>query len=139
MSLNQALEGIGPRRWEKTRSWLISCGSAAFVAFAFVVFAKRMFRLISRFAVNIFFSDQWKFNDATLFQRHSVWQMFAWQHGWHRQGFGALFEGLVDPLIHWNSRIEAFIVGAIIAVTAICAIWLKRRLYGDLSVFDALI
>jgi len=40
--------------------------------------------LISSYAVNIFYSDEWEFNDAALFQKHSLWQMFAWQHGLHR-------------------------------------------------------
>jgi hypothetical protein len=112
---------------------------ALLVVLAFVVFAARMFRLISRYAVNIFYSDQWVFNDATLFQKHSLWQMFAWQHGPHRQGLGALFEKLVDPPFDWNSRIESFVVGGVILAAAICALWLKRRLYGPFTPFDIVI
>jgi len=103
---------------------------------SFILFGARMFQLISDYAVNIFFSDQWEFNDATLFQKHSLWQMFVWQHGPHRQGLGALFSRLVDPPIHWNSRIESFIVGGVVVVAAICALCLKKRLYGPFSVFD---
>src|ERR1700738_904668 len=103
------------------------------VSIAFVFYAVRIFRLISRYAVNVFFSDQWDFNTATLFQRHSLWQMFDWQHGPHRQGLGALFERMVDPLFGWNSRTESFVVGGVIVTAAICALWLRRRLYGDLS------
>lgn len=98
-----------------------------------------MFWLISRYAVNIFFADQWDFNNATLFQRHSLWQMFRWQHGPHRQGVGSLFERLVDPLFGWNSRTESFVIGGVIVVAAMCALWLKKRLYGDLSAFDVVI
>jgi hypothetical protein len=122
-----------------TASWVIRYGPTLVVAFAFVYFAKRMFRLISRFAVNIFFSDEWKFNEASLFQKHSLWQTFTWQHGWHREGVGGLFAALIEPLFRWNGRVEAFIVGAIIVLTAIGALWLKRKLYGELSIFDALI
>jgi hypothetical protein len=68
------------------RPWLNASASLV-VAVAFAIFAARLFRLISKYAVNIFFSDQWEFNDATLFQKHTIWQMFAWQHGPHRQGF----------------------------------------------------
>jgi hypothetical protein len=75
----------------KLRPWL-------FVSIAFIFCAARMFHLISRYAVNIFFSDQWDFKDATLFEKYSLWQMFDGQHGPHRQGVGALFERLVDPL-----------------------------------------
>ncbi|MGH9515345.1 MAG: hypothetical protein ACRD3P_06665 [Terriglobales bacterium] len=109
------------------------------VAITFIVYAARMFWLISRYAVNIFFADQWDFNNATLFQRHSLWEMFRWQHGPHRQGVGALFERMVDPLFRWNSRTESFVIGGVIVVAAICALWLKKRLYGDLSVFDVVI
>lgn len=118
---------------------MIRYGPALVVAFAFIFFAARMFRLISRFAVNIFFADEWKFNEASLFQKHSLWQTFTWQHGWHREGAGGLFAALVEPAFRWNGRVEAFIVGAIIVLTAVCALWLKRRLYGPLSIFDVLI
>jgi hypothetical protein len=139
MSQQRAFEKAERLPRNPTASWMIKYGPTVVVAFAFVYFAKRMFRLISRFAVNIFFSDEWKFNDASLFQKHSLWQTFSWQHGWHRQGLGGLFAALVEPLFRWNGRVEAFIVGTIIVVTAICALWLKRRLYGQFSVFDALI
>lgn len=109
------------------------------VALVFVFYAARLFRLISRFAVNIFFSDQWAFDEATLFQQHSLWQMFTWQHGPHRQGLGALFAKVVEPLFHWNSRTESFVVGGVVFVAAVCALWLKRRLCGSLSIFDVLI
>jgi hypothetical protein len=108
----------------------------ALVATAFVLYAARMFRLISQYAVNIFFSDQWDIDDATLFQKHSLWEMFTWQHGPHRQGLGALFQKLVDPIFAWNSRTESFVVGGVIVVAAICAFSLKKRLCGPLSIFD---
>lgn len=127
------------RRTEFVPRWLTEYGPAGVVAVAFVLFAARLFRLISQYAVNIFFSDQWAFNDATLFQKHTVWQMFTWQHGPHRQGLGALFAALVEPYLHWNSRTESFVVGGIIVAAAICALWLKKRLYGRFSVFDVLI
>jgi len=109
------------------------------VAAAFVVYAARMFFLISRYAVNIFFSDQWDFNDATLFHHHSLWQIFTWQHGPHRQGLGGLFEKLVDPMFHWNSRTESFFVGGVIVTATISALYLKRRLFGGLSLTDVII
>jgi hypothetical protein len=89
--------------------------------------------------VNIFFSDQWEFNDATLFQHHSLWQMFTWQHGPHRQGAGALLQRLIEPLFQWNSRTESFVVGGVITIAAICALWLKRKLYGEISYSDVII
>ncbi len=130
---------VGQLQRSPMATWMARYGPALVVGFAFFIFARRMFRLISRFAVNIFFSDQWKFNDARLFQKHSLWKAFTWQHGWHREGVGGLFAALVEPLFRWNSRADAFIVGGIIVVSTICALWLKKRLFGQLSVFDALI
>jgi hypothetical protein len=120
------------RRWLNARASFV-------VAVAFVLFAARLFHLISKYAVNIFFSDQWEFNDATLFQQHTIWQMFAWQHGQHRQGLSALFSKLVEPHLGWNSRTESFIAGGIIVAAAACALWLKRRLGGALSFSDLVI
>ena len=139
MSLQEVTRGLAQPRAKTPTPWLVSYSPSLVVGFSFVYFARRMFALISRFAVNIFFSDQWKFNDATLFEKHSMWQIFTWQHGWHRQGVGGLFSALVDPRIYWDSRIQAFLMGTIILVSALCALGLKRRLFGGLSVFDALI
>jgi hypothetical protein len=107
--------------------------------FVFIVslfLAVRLFWQVSRYAVNIFFSDQWDFDNATLFQKHTLWEMFRWQHGPHRQGLGALFSRLVEPHFHWNSRAEAFLATAIVVVAALCALYLKARLWGPLSFFD---
>src|SRR5262245_60355565 len=97
---------------------------------AFAALSTRLMVLISQYAVNVFFMDQWDFNEATLFQKHSLWEMFCWQNGPHRQGLGALLTFLIDPLFRWNSRTESFFVGAIIILATGCALWLKRRLFG---------
>ncbi len=134
------METLAPAREQpSTQSSGPSGWTLSLVAVACVFYAARIFVLISRYAVNIFFWDQWNFDDATLFQKHSLWQMFAWQHGPHRQGLGALFQKLVDPHFAWNSRIESFVIGAVIAAAAACAFWLKRKLYGPLTIFDAVI
>ncbi len=118
---------------------VIHCAELLLVGIVFLLLADRFFTTISEYAVNIFFSDQWDFNDATLFQHHSLWQMFSWQHGPHRQGVGALLELLAEPLFRWNSRTESFFVGGIILIAALCALWLKKRLYGRLSYSDVII
>jgi hypothetical protein len=130
---------VEPVRNETTQGRWISYFSTALVTGVFVVLGVRLFKLISDYAVNIFFSDQWDFNDATLFQRHSIWQIFRWQVGPHRQGVGGLFEKLIEPHFRWNTRIESFIVGGIVVAAALCALWLKKRLYGRFSVSDVLI
>ncbi len=139
MKSKDALADVGQGRPQTMASGLIAYGAVAAVTLEFVVCATRLFRLISHYAVNIFFSDQWRFDDGTLFQQHSVWQMFAWQHGPHRQGLGALFAKLIEPYFRWNSRTESFVVGGIVVAAAMCALYLKQRLYGRLSVVDVLI
>jgi hypothetical protein len=109
------------------------------VALVFGVLTLRLVRLTSQYAVNIFFWDQWDFNDATLFQRHSLWEIFRWQHGPHRQGLGGLLAALVEPWFRWNSRSEAFVATALVVVAALLALYLKHRLFGVISWTDALI
>jgi len=104
-----------------------------------VLVAGRMFMLVNRYAVNIFFWDQWDFSTATLFEKHSLWQMFTWQHGPHRQGLGALISFILEPLFRWSSRGEAFLACAIFVLAALLALDLKRRLYGPLTYSDAAI
>lgn len=111
---------------------------ALIVALFFLLLAGRLIHLTSRYAVNIFFWDQWIFNNATLFQHHSVWEMFRWQFG-ARLGLGALISRLYGPHFHWNSRAESFLACTIVIVAAICALWLKHQLFGELSIWDVAI
>ncbi len=110
-----------------------------FLVLTYLVLGVRFFGLIRQYAVNVLWYDQWKFDDATLFQQRSLWEMFRWQHGPHRQGLGALLQRLIDPWFHWNSRYEAFVVGAIIFSAAVFALLLKVRLYGKVAYSDAII
>ena len=119
-------------------SRIISRLSPILVALFFLLLAGRLVRLTSRYAVNIFFWDQWIFNNATLFQHHSVWEMFRWQFG-PRLGLGPLVSKLFDPHFHWNSRAESYLACGIVVAAAVCALWLKHRLFGDLSLTDVAI
>jgi hypothetical protein len=104
-----------------------------------VILGIRFFRFISEYAVNIFFSDQWAFKDATLFGRHSLWQMFRWQYGPHRMGLGALLEVAIEPLFRWNTRTESFVIGIICVLITLCSLYLKKKLFGCLGFADVLI
>jgi hypothetical protein len=130
----RAASGRGDKSSPKQRG--TSWWQGLTVIAVFVGLAVRFFNLISRFAVNIFFSDQWDFNVATLFEKRSLWEMFRLQHGPHRQGMGAILAYLIEPHFHWNSRTESFLVGIIIVLAAIFALWLKRRLFGALTFSD---
>jgi hypothetical protein len=106
---------------------------------AFAALSVRLLVLISQHAVNVFFMDQWEFNDATLFQPHSLWQMFDWQHGPHRQGLGAILSYFIEPHFRWNSRSESFLIWTIVSFAALCGLWLKKRLFGSIGLFDVCI
>jgi len=116
---------------------MVSDGPVLVAAVVTVLLSRRLFRLISRYSVNIFFSDQWRFNEATVFEKHSLWQMFRWQHGPHRQGAGALVSYLLEPHFHWDSRTESFLIGGLIVISAICALWLRVRLFNPLGLCGA--
>jgi hypothetical protein len=109
------------------------------VAMVFAALAWRLFRLAAQYAVNIFFWDQWDFNDASLFGHHSVWGIFRFQHGPHRQGLGGLLAALVEPWFQWNSRTEAFLVTGIVVVAGLSMLLLKYRLFGALTWTDVTI
>ena len=91
----------------------------------YLLLGARFFGLIRQYAVNVLFWDQWDFDDATVFQHHSLWEMFRWEHAPHRQGLGALLQKLIEPWIHWNGRYEAFGIGAIIFSAAVLALLLR--------------
>jgi len=101
--------------------------------------AGRLFLLVRKYSVNILFGDQWVFDDATIFQNHSLIEIFRWQHGPHRQGLGGLLAKLIEPFISWNSRYEAFGIWAIICLACLAALFLKRRLFGKIDYVDVII
>ena len=104
-----------------------------------MVLAIRFFGYVRNYAVNIFISDQWDFNEPTLFYPKSLWAIFRWQHGPHRQGLGGLLSVAVDPLFQWNSRNESFVAATLIVFACALALYLKSRIASPLSFADALI
>ncbi len=109
------------------------------VGLASIYLIERLFLLVDRYAVNIFFSDQWQFNNATVFEKHTWWQIFTWQHGPHRQGAGGVLAKLLEPHFSWNSRTESFFIAGILVVTMLLALLLKVRLSGSLDYYDVAI
>jgi hypothetical protein len=101
----------------------------------FLLFAVRLFTLIHNHAVNVLYWDQWAYYDP-MFDGASWLELFRWQYGAHRQGVGFIFTRLIAELTGWNTRIEAFAVGGLICLATVAALWLKRRLFGSLNVYD---
>ena len=95
----------------------------------------RWFLLVDEYSVNMLYWDQWDFWDA-LFTDKGPWDLFTWQHGPHRQGAGFFLTNLVADLSGWNTRVECFMIGTVICLAALTAVFLKRRLAGNINIFD---
>lgn len=110
----------------------------SFIGIVTVIFAALLFNLINRHAVNVLFWDEWDFN-VSLFAHPTAWEMFTFQHGPHRQGIGLFVSNLIGYVSNWNMRTEAFAIGAILVLATVAALYLKYRLFGNLTFWDALI
>lgn len=95
----------------------------------------RLFALIHNHAVNILYWDQWDYYQP-MFDGASWLELFRWQYGAHRQGLGFVLTRVIAELTNWNTRIESFAIGGLICLAAVAALWLKRRLFGALNVYD---
>ncbi len=114
--------------WRKPRA------ITATLLLATAIFTYRHFALIHYHAVNILYWDQWGFFDP-LFIGKRWWELFRWQHGPWRQGAGVLSYLLAEQT-NWNSRAESFFIGALVWLAMLAALWLKRRLFGELKIYD---
>jgi len=103
-----------------------------------VLLAWHLFALCDKYAVNILFLDHWDYYDA-IFTPHSLWQMFDWQHGPHRQGVGMLLTKAVAELTGWDTRAEAFVVAGILVSAVIPAFALKWRLFRAIDWSDGIL
>jgi len=108
------------------------------VATVFLATASHLLFTVWRYSVNLIFWDQWDFY-TPLFTHDSLWRIFTWQHGPHREGIGLVLDKFVLESTRWNSRAEAmFMVGTLIAATLIALI-LKQKLFGGLAYSDLVI
>jgi hypothetical protein len=114
-------------------------GPAIAVALFAAVLGARFFWIIRKYAVNIFFMDQWDY--LTLFFNHqsSVRHLFFWEHGPHREGIGLLPDKFLYPLFHWDARVDSYLIGGAIFVAMLLALRLRYRLFGSLSYSDVAI
>jgi hypothetical protein len=118
----------------RARTWLVPAVVAASFAFG----AIRLLAYVHRYAVDIFFWDEWDYFSG-LFNGASEWQLFARQHGPHRMGLGMWLMQAILELSHWNARAVAFAAAILYVLAALFALVLKRRIAGPLTIFDAAI
>ena len=104
--------------------------------FAFVAvsafMAARLFWLTDTYAVDILFLDHWYYFEG-LFRDHSLFDLFRWQHGPHRQGAGFLLTKVIAGATGWNLRAESFALCGLVCTAAAMAWWLKHRVAGPFN------
>lgn len=133
---DQNLPGTMPRR--SIKKLALQQFSVLPLLITSVVLVARMFHVLHRYAVNLFFWDEWDFR-APQFQGAPLWRIFTWEHSPHRQGIGFVVDTLVGHFTHLDSRMESIFLGIVTVMAMVCAIWLKRRLFGPISAWDAVI
>jgi len=105
------------------------------VSAAVVATSYRLLQAVDRYSVNVLFWDQWDFY-TPLFSRASLWRIFTWQHGPHREGIGLVIDKFVLDATRWNSRAEVLFMVAVLIAATLAALKLKERLFGSVSYGD---
>ncbi len=100
--------------------------------------ACRFYWVVSRYAVNLFFFDEWDIYGG-LFQGWPWWRFFLQQHGPHRQGLGVIVVVWLLRASRWDSRMQAYAIATAIVLAMIFALLLKIKNYGPLNFFDIII
>jgi hypothetical protein len=102
------------------------------------VLVLRFYWIIFKYAVNLFFFDEWDIY-TPLFEGLPWWRIFVAQHGPHRQGLGVVVVTKIFALTDWDSRLQAFTIGTAIVLAMILATYLKVRMFGPIVVSDVII
>jgi hypothetical protein len=98
----------------------------------------RFYSVVTTYAVNLFFFDEWDIYEG-LFHGSPSWRLFLQQHGPHRQGLGVLIVAWLLREANWDSRVQAYAIGAAIVVAMALAIHLKTIVLGRLGFFDIIV
>ncbi|MBM4254166.1 MAG: hypothetical protein FJ146_19550, partial [Deltaproteobacteria bacterium] len=98
----------------------------------------RLLHFVDRYTVNMLFRDQFDFLQS-FFDGANMWTRFAWQHGPHRQGLGAILLTVIYDLSNWNTRVEGWVTAGILILTCLMALWLKYRITRAIVWGDAVI
>lgn len=103
-----------------------------------VLLVIRLFDLVNRYAINLLFWDQWDFFQP-IFRSGSLWELFSWQHGPHRQGLGELLTYVIAWSSSWNSRLDSFAIVVVLLLSTLALLILKRILTGFWAYSDIII
>lgn len=108
------------------------------VTIVFIVFSISLLFFIFTYSVNILFWDQWDLYDV-LFYKKTIWEMFLWQPGIHRQGLIFPVDMILAQITSWNTRVESLFVGFLSISACFFALWLKKMLFKKFNYSDVII
>ena len=103
------------------------------------VLGYRFFGLIDRYAVNVFFFDQWDFLKPFFDGDTGLGRLFLAEPTPFREGLGLIVDKFLYAATAWNVRAESFLIGACVFTAMLLALVLKRKLFGRLSPWDVAI
>ena len=106
------------------------------LAICTIALGSRFFLFVHRYAVNVFFWDQWDFLDGFFHNQAGLVRLFLWQHGPHREGIGLIADKYLYAWSHWNERVDSFVIGGCVIAATALALVLKRRVFGSFAVSD---
>lgn len=109
----------------------------AFILICSLVFVRWMY-IIDRYSVNVLFYDHWDLY-IPLFNKSSLWELYNWQHGPHRQGLGFILTKYIDQLSGWNTKWISYTIGILLAASSATYFLVKKRLTGKLTLLDVII
>jgi hypothetical protein len=105
------------------------------ILLAAIALQARMFTLVWHYSVNLLYQDQWDYY-IPLFDNRPVSDFFLWQIGPVRQGVGFLVYKYVSELSGWDTRVEGMVTSVVVFAALLCALWLKRKLFGSFDYWD---
>lgn len=100
------------------------------------VLGARFFLLIAKYSVNVFWWDQWEYLEPFFRGNPRFLELFTWQVGPHREGVGLVLDKFLYPLTHWDTRVDAYLIGFCIFAAMLLALHLKRRSFGAITYTD---
>ncbi len=114
-------------------------GPKVVVAAAILISSSRLFLIIRRSSVNVFFMDQWDFLGPFFHHQASFKNLFFMQLGIQRDGIGLFVDKFLYPLTNWDARVDPFFIGACLFAAMLLTLRLKCKLYGPLAYSDVAI
>jgi hypothetical protein len=109
-----------------------------FIILAISALSALMFSFVARYSSELPYMDQWDYLKP-IFEGEGLLPLFTHQHGPHRSGLGLVVTALLYRTFGWDSRVESFAAVILLIASALAAVLLKKRLFGNLALNDVVI